>query len=95
MVKAEITNTGDQAGNELVQLYVRDLVGSLTRPVRELKGFQRLELQPGETRSVSFTLDEEMLSFTRADGSRGIEPGRFQVWIAPNSVSGLTDEFYL
>jgi beta-glucosidase len=72
---------------------VRDLVGSLTRPVRELKGFQRLELQPGETRSVSFTLDEDMLSFTRADGTRGIEEGRFQVWIAPNSASGLSGEF--
>ncbi len=95
VVSAEITNSGGQAGNELVQLYVRDLVGSLTRPVRELKGFQHLELQPGETRSVSFMLNEEMLSFTRADGTRGIEPGRFQVWIAPNSASGLSGEFNL
>jgi beta-glucosidase len=95
VVSAEITNSGKQVGNELVQLYVRDLVGSLTRPVRELKGFQRLELQPGETRPVSFTLNEEMLSFTRADGTRGIEPGRFQVWIAPNSASGLSGEFNL
>jgi beta-glucosidase len=95
VVSAEITNSGKQVGNELVQLYVRDLVGSLTRPVRELKGFQRLELQPGETRPVSFTLNEEMLSFTRADGTRGIEPGRFHVWIAPNSASGLSGEFNL
>ena len=95
VVSAEITNSGDQPGNELVQLYVRDLVGSLTRPIRELKGFQRLELQPGETRSVSFKLDEEMLAFTRADGTRGIEAGRFQVWIAPNSASGLAGEFRL
>jgi beta-glucosidase len=93
LVSAEITNSGGQAGNELVQLYVRDLVGSLTRPVRELKGFQRLELQSGETRSVSFTLDEEMLSFTHADGTWGIEAGRFQVWIAPDSASGLSGEF--
>jgi beta-glucosidase len=94
-ISADISNLGKQAGSELVQLYVRDLVGSLTRPVRELKGFQRLDLQPGETRRVTFTLTEEMLAFTRADGSRGVEPGRFQVWIAPNSASGLCEEFRL
>jgi beta-glucosidase len=93
LITAEITNTGKQAGSELVQLYVRDLVGSLTRPVRELKGFQRIELQPGESQHVSFSLTEEMLAFTRADGSKGVEPGVFQVWIAPNSASGLCAEF--
>jgi beta-glucosidase len=93
VVSAEITNSGGQTGDELVQMYVRDLVGSLTRPVRELKGFQHIELQPGETRSASFTLDEEMLSFTRSDGTRGIEVGRFQVWIAPNSAAGLSGGF--
>jgi beta-glucosidase len=92
-ISAEITNIGERSGSELVQLYVRDLVGSLTRPIRELKGFQRIELQPGETRRVKFSLTEEMLAFTRADGSKGIEPGRFQVWIAPNSASGLCGEF--
>jgi beta-glucosidase len=94
-ISAEITNTGEQAGSELVQLYVRDLVGSLTRPVRELKGFQKVELQPGESRRVTFTLTEEMLSFTRADGTKGVEPGRFQVWIAPDSTSGLCGDFTL
>ncbi len=94
-ISAEVTNTGKRAGNELIQLYVRDLVGSLTRPVRELKGFQRLELQPGETRRVTFTLTEEMLAFTRSDGSKGVEPGGFHVWIAPNSASGLRGEFRL
>ena len=94
-ISADITNTGKQTGSELVQLYVRDLVGSLTRPIRELKGFQRIELQPGETRRVIFKLTEEMLAFTRADGSRGVEPGRFQAWIAPNSASGLSVEFYM
>lgn len=92
-ISADVTNTGERAGNELVQLYVRDLVGSLTRPVRELKGFQRLELLPGETRRVTFKLTEEMLAFTRADGSKGVEPGGFHVWIAPDSVSGLRGEF--
>jgi beta-glucosidase len=80
-------------GNELVQLYVRDRVGSLTRPVRELKGFQRAILNPGETRSVIFTLSEEQLSFTRADGTKGVEPGAFDVWIAPDSQSGLRGSF--
>lgn len=94
-VSVEVTNTGKHAGSELVQLYVRDLVGSLTRPVRELKGFRRIELQPGETRRVAFALTEEMLAFTRADGSRGVEPGRFHVWIAPDSAGGLCGEFSL
>ena len=92
-VCAEVTNTGGRAGKELVQLYVRDLVGSLTRPVRELKGFQQVEIQPGETRRVSFIINEEMLAFTRGDGTKGIEPGRFHVWIAPDSSSGLRGEF--
>ena len=94
-VSAEITNTGKTAGSELAQLYVRDLVGSLTRPVRELKGFQRVEFQPGETQRVTFTVNEEMLAFTRADGTKGIEPGRFHIWIAPHSADGLRGEFQL
>jgi beta-glucosidase len=93
IASVEVTNTGRRAGIELVQLYIRDLVGSLTRPVRELKGFQRLTLQPGETRRVSFSITEEMLAFTRFDGTRGIEPGRFRVWIAPDSASGSPAEF--
>jgi beta-glucosidase len=94
-ISADVTNTGKRAGNELVQLYVRDLVGSLTRPVRELKGFERVVLKPGETRRVNFTLTEESLAFTRADGTKGIEPGKFHVWIAPNSQSGLQGDFRL
>jgi len=72
---------------------VRDLVGSLTRPVRELKDFQAVELQPGETRRVTFVLRPEQLAFTRADGTRGVEPGRFHVWIGPDSQRGLQGEF--
>jgi beta-glucosidase len=63
--------------------------------VRELKGFERVTLNPGETRRVAFTLTEEALAFTRADGTKGIEPGNFHVWIAPNSQSGLQDGFRL
>ncbi len=94
-ISAEVTNTGARAGREVVQLYVRDLVGSLTRPVRELKDFQAIELRPGETRRVTFLLREEQLAFTRADGGRGVEPGRFHVWVAPDSQRGLQGEFRL
>ncbi len=94
-ISAEITNTGSRTGTELAQLYVRDLIGSLTRPVRELKGCQHVTLNPGETRQVTFTLNEADLAFTRADGTFGVEPGRFQVWIAPDSQSGLQGEFKL
>lgn len=92
-ISAEITNVGDRPGREVVQLYVRDLVGSLTRPVRELKDFQAVELRPGETRRVTFNLTEEQLAFTRADGTRGVEPGAFHVWIAPDSQRGLRGKF--
>lgn len=92
-ISAEVTNTGSRPGREVVQLYVRDLIGSLTRPVRELKGFQAVELQPGETRRVTFELREEDLVFTRADGTRGVEPGAFHLWLAPHSQAGLQGEF--
>lgn len=92
-ISAQVSNVGQKAGTEVVQLYIRDLVGSLTRPVRELKGFQRVMLDAGETRRVSFTLHEEDLAFTRADGTFGFEPGRFQVWVGPDSQSGLSAEF--
>ena len=82
---ATITNTGDRAGEEVVQLYVRDMVGSVTRPVQELKGFEKVMLQPGESRTVSFTLTPDNLAFTRQDMTRGWEPGEFQLWIAPSS----------
>lgn len=94
-VSAAITNTGKRAGTEVVQLYVRDLVGSLTRPIRELKGFKRVSLEAGQTQRVSFTLSEEQLTFTRADRSQGFEAGDFNVWIAPDSAAGLKGEFHL
>ncbi|NVD45166.1 beta-glucosidase BglX [Qipengyuania atrilutea] len=82
---ATITNTGDRAGAEVVQMYVRDLVGSVTRPVQELKGFEKVILQPGESRTVSFRIEPKDLAFTRADMSHGWEPGEFNLWIAPSS----------
>jgi len=94
-ISADVTNTGKRAGKELAQLYVRDLVGSLTRPIRELKGYEHVTLNPGESRRVTFTLTEEALAFTRADGTKGIEPGNFHVWIASDSKSGLQGSFKL
>ncbi len=94
-IQVTVTNIGRRAGSEVAQLYIRDRVGSLTRPVRELKGFQRVHLQPGESRTLTFTLTEEDLAFTRADGTYGVEPGLFQVWAAPHSQAGLQGEFRL
>ena len=82
---ATVTNTGKRAGEEVAQLYVRDLVGSVTRPVQELKGFEKVALAPGESRTLRFTLRPEDLAFTRADMSHGWEAGDYQLWIAPHS----------
>ena len=76
-----VTNSGKCQGTETVQLYLRDLVGSVTRPVKQLKGFQRVTLGPGESREVTFTLDREMLSFWRKDMTWGPESGDFHVFI--------------
>ena len=81
VAKVKVTNTGKVAGTETVQLYIRDLVGSVTRPVKQLKGFERITLQPGECREVSFTIDKEMISFYRQDMTWGPEPGDFKVFI--------------
>lgn len=93
-VSAQIENRGSRAGEEIVQLYVADPVASVSRPVRELKGFQRIALAPGERRRVSFTLTPDMLSFWKDDGWV-VEPGRFNVWIAPGSQAGLEGSFEL
>ena len=69
----------------MAQLYVRDKVGSVTRPVQQLLGFEKFELAAGEQRVVSFTLRPEDLAFTRADGTFGWEAGEFEVWISPHS----------
>lgn len=90
---ATIKNKGKRAATEVVQLYVRDLVGNVTRPVRELKGFQRVTLAPGESRKVSFTLKAADLNFTDLDMKRIVEPGQFELWIAPNAESGLKGSF--
>ena len=88
-ISAELSNRGDVAAEEVAQLYTRDLVGSITRPVRELKGFRRVRLQPGETRTVSFELRTDDLSFCGRDGRRVVEPGDFHAWIGGSSDTDL------
>jgi beta-glucosidase len=83
-VTATVTNTGARPGSEVVQLYVRDLVGSVTRPVRELKGFQRVELSPGQSKDVAFTLRASDLAFFTASGKWEAEPGAFKVFVGSN-----------
>lgn len=90
-----VTNTGDRAGSEVVQLYIRDLVGSVTRPVKELKGFEKIYLQPNESRTVRFTIAPEMLKFYNADLQFVAEPGDFDVMIGPDSQNVKTARFTL
>lgn len=90
VIRASVTvrNTGDREGAEVAQLYTRQLVGSLTRPVRELRGFQRIELKPGESKTVEFKLPVEELGYYLNLHERILEPGDFQLWIAPDAQSG-------
>lgn len=88
-----VTNTGSVAGDEVVQLYVRDLVGSLVRPVKELKDFARISLAPGESKTITFTLPASALAYTMLDKSLIVEPGDFLLWIAPDSASGTPVSF--
>ena len=100
-----IRNTGNTDAVAVPQLYIRDLVGSLTRPLRELKGFERIAIPAGESREVSFTLTEDDLAYWHlapgitmgADGgyTRSAEPGGFHLWIAPNSAEGTPVKFTL
>lgn len=80
-----VTNTGNRNGIEVVQLYIRDVVGSIARPVKELKGFQRLSLKAGETATATFTIDASKLKFYNYDLKEVVEPGEFDVMVGPNS----------
>ncbi|MCU4155863.1 beta-glucosidase BglX [Carboxylicivirga sp. A043] len=85
IVSADVTNTGEVAGEEVVQLYIHDKVGSVTRPVKELKGFKKIHLEKGETKTVEFTIDEDLLSMYDIDMNWLAESGDFEVWIATSS----------
>lgn len=85
VVSMDITNKGSSDGSEVVQLYIHDVVGSVTRPVKELKGFKKINLKAGEIKRVDFTIHVADLSFYKSDLSFGYEPGEFEAFIGPNS----------
>lgn len=93
VVCASVRNVGQRAGEEIVQLYVRDLVAEVTRPVKELKGFQRIRLEPGEEQRVRFAVSAKELGFHGTDMTYRVEAGSFKVWIGPDSASGLEGAF--
>lgn len=87
-VKFTLKNSGEYTGTEVAQLYVRDLVGSIARPVKELKGFQRVALNAGESKVVDFSLPVSALAFWNINNEYIVEPGDFQLWVATDSASG-------
>ena len=94
-VSVRVTNVGDRPGTETVQLYIRDMAASLTRPIRELKACKRVHLSPGQSETVHFQLTEEDLAFYRRDKTFGAEPGAFKVWVGPNVDAVLVADFVL
>ncbi len=94
-VRFNVTNTGKVAGDEIVQMYIRDKERSIAPPVMELKGFKRLTLKPGETCEVSFTVTPEMLKFYNYDLEHVAEPGGFEVLVGPNTANLQNASFVL
>ena len=92
-VRATVTNTGRRAGHEIVQVYVRDVVASVSPPVKRLRGFERIFLEPGESRRVTFTLSFEDLGLYDREMKYKVEPGVFKVWVGPHSAEGLEGRF--
>jgi beta-glucosidase len=94
-VSCSVKNTGAREGAEIVQLYIRDLVGSVTRPVRELKAFEKVTLKPGEAKTVEFTLTADALKFYNNKDEEILEPGDYTLWVGPSSAEGLETSFVL
>jgi beta-glucosidase len=92
-VTADVTNTGTRAGDEVVQVYIRDVVSSVTRPVKELRGFERVSLKPGEERTVAVTLGPDALALVDQKMQKVVEPGRFDVMVGTNSTQLTTVSF--
>jgi beta-glucosidase len=92
-VTVHVTNTGSVAGDEVVQLYLRDDVASVTRPVQELRGFQRVHLAPRESRPVRFVIGEQALALYDSSMTRVVEPGTFTVWVGPDAAPALRAQF--
>ena len=94
-VSVKVKNTGEYEGEEIVQLYTRDMVGSVTRPVKELKGFRKISLEPGQEKQVKFTLTSDELKFYTADMKYQAEPGQFKVFVGRNSADVMERTFEL
>jgi beta-glucosidase len=94
-VRVPVTNSGTRSGDEIVQLYVRDMVGSIARPIRELKGFRRVHLEPGETQVVELALPTDSLAFYNNEEQRLLEPGKFRIYVGGNSLAPKVGEFEL
>jgi len=94
-VSVKLKNTGDRAGEEIVQLYIRDITGSVSRPVKELKGFQKIKLAVGESKNIVFKITEEDLKFWNYDMKFIAEPGKFKVFVGGSSVDSFEKEFEL
>jgi beta-glucosidase len=92
-VSIDVTNAGTRDGEEVVQLYIRDLVGSLTRPVKELKGFEKIALKTGETKTITFTINSETLQFYTVNRKWEVEPGDFDMWVGGDSNATLKTSF--
>ena len=92
-ISADVINSGRYEADEVAQLYTRELVASVSRPVRELKGFRRVHLKAGEKASVRFTLSTDDLAFYNEHLRLVAQPGKFHVWIAPDSTRGVEAEF--
>jgi beta-glucosidase len=88
-VRVTVKNTGARAGDEVVQLYTQDLFASATRPVKELKGFRRIRLEPGESREVKLILTKDSFAALNRDMARVVEPGRFRIQVGGSSAEGL------
>ena len=89
-VSVTVTNTGKRAGDEIVELYIRDLVSSVTRPVMELKDFKRVSLAPGEGKMVEFTITPDKLSFLNLNIESVVEPGWFDIMVGTSSAKYQT-----
>ena len=89
-VSADVTNTGAIKGDEVVQLYVHDVVSSVARPTKELRGFERVTLNPGETKTVTFTLGPDELSLVNREMKRVVEAGQFDLMVGTSSTQLTT-----
>ena len=89
----DVTNTGDVAGDDVAQLYIHDPVASLSQPVRRLRGFERVTLKKGETKTVTFTLDKSDFGFYDNSGNFIVEPGEIEVYAGDSSAADLTKSF--